>query len=91
MSLNQCNIVLGVTGGIAAYKAPEIVRRLADKGANIRVVMTESACDFVKPLVFQAVSGNPVGVDLLDEAAEAAMGHIDCSPPFVLLHAHRFG
>lgn len=77
MSLNQCNIVLGVTGGIAAYKAPEIVRRLADKGANIRVVMTESACDFVKPLVFQAVSGNPVGVDLLDEAAEAAMGHIE--------------
>ena len=77
MSLNQSNIVLGVTGGIAAYKAPEIVRRLADTGANIRVVMTESACDFVKPLVFQAVSGNPVGVDLLDEAAEAAMGHIE--------------
>ena len=77
MSLNNSNIVLGVTGGIAAYKAPEIVRRLAEKGARVRVVMTESACDFVKPLVFQAVSGNPVGVDLLDEAAEAAMGHIE--------------
>jgi len=77
MSLNQTNIVLGVTGGIAAYKAPEIVRRLIDKGSNVRVVMTQSACDFVAPLVFQAVSGNPVGVDLLDEAAEAAMGHIE--------------
>lgn len=77
MSLNKANIVLGVTGGIAAYKAPEIVRRLIDKGASVRVVMTASACDFVKPLVFQAVSGHPVGVDLLDEAAEAAMGHIE--------------
>ena len=77
MPLKNSNIVLGVTGGIAAYKAPEIVRRLNDKGARVRVVMTESACDFVKPLVFQAVSGNPVGVDLLDEAAEAAMGHIE--------------
>jgi phosphopantothenoylcysteine decarboxylase/phosphopantothenate--cysteine ligase len=77
MSLANANILLGVTGGIAAYKSPEIVRRLADRGASVRVVMTESACDFVKPLVFQAVSGNPVGVDLLDEAAEAAMGHIE--------------
>lgn len=77
MSLANTNILLGVSGGIAAYKAPEIVRRLADRGARIRVVMTASACDFVKPLVFQAVSGNPVGVDLLDEAAEAAMGHIE--------------
>ncbi len=77
MSLANTNILLGVSGGIAAYKAPEIVRRLADRGAHIRVVMTASACDFVKPLVFQAVSGNPVGVDLLDEAAEAAMGHIE--------------
>ena len=67
MPLKKSNIVLGVTGGIAAYKAPEIVRRLSDKGARVRVVMTESACDFVKPLVFQAVSGNPVGVDLLDD------------------------
>ena len=59
MSLNNSNIVLGVTGGIAAYKAPEIVRRLAEKGARVRVVMTESACDFVKPLGFRPSAAIP--------------------------------
>ena len=71
------NIVLGVSGGIAAYKSPEIVRRLKDEGHAVRVVMTAGAEAFVTPLTFQAVSGEPVHRDLLDERAEAAMGHID--------------
>ncbi len=70
-------VILGVTGGIAAYKAPEVVRRLIDQGAEVQVVMTAGACEFVRPLVFQAVSGNAVHVDLLDEQAEAGMGHIE--------------
>ena len=70
-------IILGVTGGIAPYKSPELVRRLVEQGAEVQVVMTASACEFVRPLVFQAVSGNRVHVELLDEAAEAGMGHIE--------------
>lgn len=70
-------VLLGVTGGIAAYKSPELVRRLADQGVEVQVVMTAAAMEFVKPLVFQAVSGNPVHTDLLDEQAEAGMGHIE--------------
>ena len=70
-------VLLGVTGGIAAYKSPELVRRLADNGVETQVVMTASALEFIKPLVFQAVSGNAVHVDLLDEQAEAGMGHIE--------------
>ncbi len=71
------NIILGVAGGIAAYKSPEIVRRLKDAGHEVRVVMTAGAEAFVTPLTFQAVSGEPVRRDLLDETAEAAMGHIE--------------
>ncbi len=71
------NIVLGITGGIAAYKTPELVRRLKDHGANIRVVMTASAKAFVTPLSLQAVSGNAVADSLLDTEAELAMGHIE--------------
>ena len=70
-------ILLGVTGGIAAYKSADLVRRLQDRGAQVRVVMTRGALAFVTPLTFQAVSGNPVHTDLLDEAAEAGMGHIE--------------
>jgi phosphopantothenoylcysteine decarboxylase/phosphopantothenate--cysteine ligase len=70
-------ILLGVTGGIAAYKSAEIVRRLRERGAEVQVVMTEAACRFVTPLTFQALSGRPVRTDLWDEAAEAAMGHIE--------------
>ncbi|NCF64120.1 MAG: bifunctional phosphopantothenoylcysteine decarboxylase/phosphopantothenate--cysteine ligase CoaBC [Gammaproteobacteria bacterium] len=70
-------ILLGVTGGIAAYKSADLVRRLQDRGAQVRVVMTRGARAFVTPLTFQAVSGNPVHTDLLDEAAEAGMGHIE--------------
>ena len=73
----QKRILLGVTGGIAAYKSPDLVRRLVERGAQVQVVMTASARRFVAPLALQAVSGRPVRDDLWDEAAEAAMGHIE--------------
>ncbi len=78
-SLVNKRILLGVTGGIAAYKAAEIVRRLQDAGAEVRVVMTKGAQEFITPLTMQALSGNPVHTDLLDPQAEAAMGHIELS------------
>ena len=71
------NILLGVTGGIAAYKSAEIVRGLKKAGSSVRVVMTLSAQEFITPLTLQALSGNPVSTDLLDAEAEAAMGHIE--------------
>lgn len=77
MSLAGKKIVLGVSGGIAAYKAPELVRRLRDRGAEVRVAMTEAAKAFITPMSLQAVSGYPVSDSLLDPAAEAAMGHIE--------------
>jgi phosphopantothenoylcysteine decarboxylase/phosphopantothenate--cysteine ligase len=77
MRLKNTNIILGITGGIAAYKTPDLVRKLVAKGANVRVVMTQSAKEFVSPLALQAVSGNLVSDDLLDKDAEAAMGHIE--------------
>ncbi|HEX5676617.1 MAG TPA: bifunctional phosphopantothenoylcysteine decarboxylase/phosphopantothenate--cysteine ligase CoaBC [Alcanivorax sp.] len=70
-------ILLGVTGGIAAYKSADLVRRLQDAGAEVRVVMTQGACEFITPLTMQALSGYPVHTDLLDPRAEAAMGHIE--------------
>jgi phosphopantothenoylcysteine decarboxylase/phosphopantothenate--cysteine ligase len=70
-------VLLGVTGGIAAYKSAEIVRRLRERGADVQVVMTAGARQFVTPLTFQALSGRPVRSDLWDEQAEAAMGHIE--------------
>ena len=70
-------ILLGVTGSIAAYKSPEIVRRLRDAGAEVRVAMTENAKRFITPLTLQAVSGYPVHEELFDVQAEAAMGHIE--------------
>lgn len=77
MSIANKNILLGVTGGIAAYKAPDLVRKLTALGANVRVVVTDSAAEFVSSLSLQAVSGHPVHQHLLDPAAEAAMGHIE--------------
>ena len=77
MSLNGKHIVLGVTGGIAAYKCPDLVRRLREAGAEVRVVMTAGAQRFVTPLTFQAVSGRPVRSQLWDTAAEFGMGHIE--------------
>ena len=76
-SLANRRILLGVTGGIACYKSAELVRRLKDTGAEVRVVMTAGAEAFVSPLTFQAVSGNPVHNSLLDPEAEAGMGHIE--------------
>lgn len=76
-SQKNCNLLLIVTGGIAAYKTPELVRRLRDKGVEVRVVMTKGAKSFITPLTLQAVSGHPVHDDLLDPEAEAAMGHIE--------------
>jgi phosphopantothenoylcysteine decarboxylase/phosphopantothenate--cysteine ligase len=70
-------ILLGVTGGIAAYKSPDLVRRLSERGAEVQVVMTRGAREFVTELTFQAVSGRPVRSELWDKAAEAAMGHIE--------------
>jgi len=70
-------ILLGVTGGIAAYKSPDLVRRLIERGADVQVAMTRGAQQFVTALTFQAVSGKPVRTDLWDESAEAAMGHIE--------------
>ncbi|MEY1660574.1 bifunctional phosphopantothenoylcysteine decarboxylase/phosphopantothenate--cysteine ligase CoaBC [Isoalcanivorax beigongshangi] len=70
-------ILLGVTGGIAAYKSADLVRRLQNAGAEVRVVMTAGAQEFITPLTMQALSGHPVHTDLLDPKAEAGMGHIE--------------
>lgn len=74
-----CNkrILLGVTGGIAAYKAAELIREFRKAKAEVRVVMTLSAQEFITPLTLQALSGNPVHYSMLDPAAEAGMGHIE--------------
>lgn len=75
--LSNRQILLGVTGGIAAYKSAELIRRLKDAGADVRVVMTQAAQEFITPLTLQALSGNPVHTTLLDPEAEAGMGHIE--------------
>ena len=75
--LSGKKILLGISGGIAAYKTPELVRRLKDQGADVRVVMTEGAKAFITPLTLQAVSANAVSDSLLDTQAELAMGHIE--------------
>jgi len=75
--LDGKSVLLGVTGGIAAYKSPDLVRRLRDRGAEVQVVMTSGATRFVTPMTFQAVSGRSVRDGLWDDAAEAAMGHIE--------------
>jgi phosphopantothenoylcysteine decarboxylase/phosphopantothenate--cysteine ligase len=82
MDPSPCNpicrqVLLGVGGGISAYKSVDLVRRLRERGFVVRVVMTRAATAFVGPLTFQAVSGHPVRTDLLDPAAEAGMGHIE--------------
>lgn len=71
------NIVLGVSGGIAAYKSAELVRQLQELGADVRVIMTRGAREFVTPLTLQALSGRPVHTELLDADAELGMGHIE--------------
>lgn len=76
-SLQNKRILLGVTGGIAAYKSADLVRRLREAGAEVRVVMTDAATEFITELTLQAVSGSPVHRKLLDTAAEMGMGHIE--------------
>lgn len=71
------NVLLGVSGGIAAYKAAELVRQLTARGASVRVVMTRGAQEFITPLTLQALSGKPVHTELLDAEAEQGMGHIE--------------
>lgn len=75
--LRDQHIILGITGGIAAYKAAELAQRLKDEGALVQVVMTDAAKSFISPLTMQAVSGRAVRDTLLDPAAEAGMGHIE--------------
>jgi phosphopantothenoylcysteine decarboxylase / phosphopantothenate---cysteine ligase len=74
---SKTRVLLGVTGGIAAYKSPDLVRRLIERGADVQVVMTTAAQKFVSAMTFQAVSGRPTRSDLWDGNAEAAMGHIE--------------
>lgn len=76
-SLTNKHILVGITGSIAAYKSADLVRRLREAGATVRVAMTQNAKRFITPLTMQAVSGNPVHDDLFDLQAEAAMGHIE--------------
>ncbi len=75
--LTNKRILLGVTGGIAAYKSADLVRRFQDEGADVRVVMTEAAQEFITPLTMQALSNHPVHLDLLDPNTESVMGHIE--------------
>ncbi len=75
--LNQKRILLGITGGIAAYKSAELTRQFKTAGADVRVVLTPAAAEFITPLTLQALSGNPVHQHMLDPAAEAGMGHIE--------------
>lgn len=76
-ALKGRHIVVAISGGVAAYKCVELVRRLRQAGASVRVVMTRGACQFITPLTLQAVSGERVCTELLDPEAEAAMGHIE--------------
>ncbi|MDZ7686721.1 MAG: bifunctional phosphopantothenoylcysteine decarboxylase/phosphopantothenate--cysteine ligase CoaBC [Gammaproteobacteria bacterium] len=76
-SLSNKRILLGITGGIAAYKSAELLRRFQDRGADVRVVMTRAATEFITPLTLQALSGHPVHLDLLDTETESVMGHIE--------------
>jgi len=76
-TLIRKHVIVGVTGGIAAYKAADLVRRLRERGAEVRVVMTRAATEFIGSLTLQALSGNPVHLELLDADTESAMGHIE--------------
>ena len=75
--LHQRRILVAISGGIAAYKGAELVRLLKKQGANVRVVLSRGATEFITPLTMQALSGEPTHTELLDEAAEAGMGHIE--------------
>ena len=74
--LNQRRILLAISGGIAAYKGAELVRLLKKQGAIVKVILSRGATEFITPLTMQALSGEPTHTELLDETAEAGMGHI---------------
>jgi phosphopantothenoylcysteine decarboxylase/phosphopantothenate--cysteine ligase len=76
-SLHNKHVLLGITGSIAAYKSAELVRRLVEAGAQVQVVMTRAAMEFITPLTLQTLSGHPVRSELMDARAEASMGHIE--------------
>ena len=76
-SIINKKILLGVTGGIAAYKSADLIRQLVKAGAEVRVVMTPAAAEFVQPLTYQALSGHKVYTDIFDAEAESAMDHIE--------------
>ena len=76
-ALSGKKILLGISGGIAAYKCAELTRRLKDQGAEVRIVMTSAAKEFITPLTMQAVSGHEIADDLLDPRAKSSMGHIE--------------
>lgn len=86
-SLSTRRVLLGITGGIAAYKSAELARLLVKAGAEVRVVMTRAATEFITPLTLQALSGNRVHTELLDADAEAGMGHIELArwPDLILI------
>jgi phosphopantothenoylcysteine decarboxylase / phosphopantothenate---cysteine ligase len=86
-SLSTRRVLLGITGGIAAYKSAELTRLLVKAGAEVRVVMTQAATEFITPLTLQALSGNRVHTELLDADAEAGMGHIELArwPDLILV------
>lgn len=86
--LNGKNVVLGVSGGIAAYKACALTSKLVQQGANVKVIMTEGATEFVQPLTFQALSRNPVYTDAFDEKNPEKIAHIDFGR---LVRSHYFG
>ena len=77
LTLHNRRILLGITGGIAAYKSAELTRRLQDLGADVRVIMTRSATEFITPLTMQALSKHPVHLDLHNPDTESVMGHIE--------------
>ena len=79
MALTGKRLLLGITGGIAAYKAAELTRLLVKDGADVRIAMTEAATHFVGPATLQALSGQPVWTDLWDARVKDAMGHIELS------------
>lgn len=85
--LSGKKILLGITGGIAAYKSADLCRQLVKAGAQVRVVMSRGAQQFITPLSLQALSGNPVQTELLDSDAEAGMGHIELAkwPDLILV------
>lgn len=70
------NVLIAVTGGIAAYKAADVVVELTGKGCNVDVIMTENACKFIAPLTFEALSGNKVYTDTFDYSVDASIKHI---------------